>query len=80
MITICKFILACNATLSSRTYRFRVKREKPNLTYTENRDMVKYGFIYYTSIEYAVRPPECLKVESGQGHLSEPGTCAAKLF
>ena len=41
MTAICKFICACNVTLSARTYRFREKRERANLPYTENRDMVK---------------------------------------
>ena len=31
-------------------------------------------------IEHAVRPPEGLNVGSGQGYLSEPETCADKLF
>ncbi len=40
-----KFICACNITLSSRTSSFREKRERVNLPYTENRDMVKYWFL-----------------------------------
>jgi hypothetical protein len=44
MTAICKFIWACNVSLSSRTFSFREKRERANLPYTENRDMVKYSF------------------------------------
>ena len=45
MTVICKFICACNITLSSRTSSFREKRGRVNLPYTENRDMVKYWFL-----------------------------------
>ena len=65
MTAICKFIYACNATLSSRTFRFRIKRERAGISRKIDQTCI---LEYQAGIEPAFRGSEVLTVgDNGDG-------------